>query len=198
MRSSATNFQSASASYRRLCCRKSSLTAKASGVACSLNSTLHMQPRRMQQPGSLGWSVSAAVLVLQLHILVDRPCELNSLPCRSWDYLSSKGLSQESTHKGVNQRSKYVTQAQQERPQSPTVTLTWHACQYKVHKLYQRYILILARPRTVSRAKRERASRVSELRSCANREEVDLGSHFLSHSSPVPNKPCGFCGRKAP
>ena len=24
------------------------------------------------------------------------------------------------------------------------------------------------------------------------------GSHFLSHSFPVPNKPCGFCGRKAP
>ena len=23
-------------------------------------------------------------------------------------------------------------------------------------------------------------------------------SHSLSHSSPVPNKPCGFCGRKAP
>ena len=28
----------------------------------------------------------------------------------------------ESTHKGVNQRSKYVTQAQQKRPESPTVT----------------------------------------------------------------------------
>ena len=28
--------------------------------------------------------------------------------------------------------------------------------------------------------------------------EVGLGSHFLSHSSPVPNKPYGLCGRKAP
>ena len=37
----------------------------------------------------------------------------------------------------------------------------------------------------------------SELRSCVN-SEVGLGSHFLSHSSPVPNKPHGFCGRKQP
>ena len=44
-----------------------------------------------------------------------------------------------STRKGVNQRSKYSTQVQL-RPESPTVTLTWHACQYKVHKLHQRYI----------------------------------------------------------
>ena len=27
---------------------------------------------------------------------------------------------------------------------------------------------------------------------------VGLGSHSLSHTSPVPNKPYGFCGRKAP
>ena len=42
----------------------------------------------------------------------------------------------ESTHKGGNQRSKYVTQVQQQRPESPMVTLTWHACKYKVHKLH--------------------------------------------------------------
>ena len=30
----------------------------------------------------------------------------------------------EPTHKGVNQRSKYVTQVQLQRPESPTVTLT--------------------------------------------------------------------------
>ena len=47
---------------------------------------------------------------------------------------------QRNQHKGVNQRSKYVTQVQQERPESPTVTLTWHACKYKVHKLHQRYV----------------------------------------------------------
>ena len=49
----------------------------------------------------------------------------------------------ESTHKGVNLRSKYVTQGQQQRPESPTVTLTWHACKYKVHTFQQRYIFIL-------------------------------------------------------
>ena len=47
----------------------------------------------------------------------------------------------DSAHKGVNQPSKYATQAQQQRPESPTVTLTWHACKYKVQKLHQRYIL---------------------------------------------------------
>ena len=41
----------------------------------------------------------------------------------------------ESTHKGVNQHLKYATQVQQ-RPESPTVTLTWHACKYKVNKLH--------------------------------------------------------------
>ena len=50
-------------------------------------------------------------------------------------------ISVESTHKGVNQRSKDVTQTQQQRPESPTVTLTWHASKYKVHKLYWRYRL---------------------------------------------------------
>ena len=49
---------------------------------------------------------------------------------------------EESTHKGVNQRSKYVPQVQQRRPESPTVTLTWNACKYKVRKLHQRYIFI--------------------------------------------------------
>ena len=47
----------------------------------------------------------------------------------------------ESTHKEINQRSKEVTQVQQQRPESPTVTLTWHASKYKVRKLHQRYIL---------------------------------------------------------
>ena len=47
----------------------------------------------------------------------------------------------ESTLKGVNQRSKAVTQTpQQHRSDSPTVTLTWHASRYKVHKLHQRYL----------------------------------------------------------
>ena len=34
-------------------------------------------------------------------------------------------------------------------------------------------------------------------RSCMN-SEASLGSQSLSHSSPAPNKPYGFCGRKAP
>ena len=37
---------------------------------------------------------------------------------------------------------KYVTQVQQQSAESPTVTLTRHACKYKVHKLHQRYMLI--------------------------------------------------------
>ena len=41
----------------------------------------------------------------------------------------------------LNQRSKDVTQVQQQRPELPTVTLTWHACKYKVHKFYHKYIL---------------------------------------------------------
>ena len=40
----------------------------------------------------------------------------------------------ESTHKGANQRLKHATQAQQ-RPESPTATLTWIVCKCKVHKL---------------------------------------------------------------
>ena len=47
----------------------------------------------------------------------------------------------DSVHKGVNQRSKDVTQTQQERSESPVIALTWHANEYKVRKLHQRYIL---------------------------------------------------------
>ena len=56
-----------------------------------------------------------------------------------WVYLNSKTA--QSTHKGVNWRSKDVTQIQQQRPESPTITITWHACKSKVHKLHQRHIL---------------------------------------------------------
>ena len=46
---------------------------------------------------------------------------------------SLPGLSlSESTNKGVNQRSKHVTQVQQQRPESPTIPLTWHACKGNV------------------------------------------------------------------
>ena len=43
-------------------------------------------------------------------------------------------------HKGVNQCLKNVTQAQQQKPELPSVTLTWHASKYKVHQLHQRGI----------------------------------------------------------
>ena len=42
---------------------------------------------------------------------------------------------------GVNLHSKDITQVQQQRPESLTVSLTCHACKYKVHKLHHRYIL---------------------------------------------------------
>ena len=51
-------------------------------------------------------------------------------------FLSTFATSEEPTH---NRRSKYATQVQQ-RPESPTVTLAWHACKYKVHKLHRRCI----------------------------------------------------------
>ena len=49
----------------------------------------------------------------------------------------SSSLSAESTHRGVNQCLKYVIQVQRQRPESPMVTLTWHVCKYKVHKLHR-------------------------------------------------------------
>ena len=197
MRSSATNFQSVSASYRRHYCRKSSQTAMASGVACSLNSTLHKQPRRLQQPGSLGWSVSAAVLALQLHSLVDRPCELNSLPCRSWDYLSSKGLGQESTHKGGNQRSKYVTQAQQQRPQSLPATLTRHACQYKVHKLHQRGTSSSWLGQELFPVPKGKGPLAYQSSGAVRTGRWTWALIPYPILRPVPNNPYGFCGHKA-
>ena len=45
----------------------------------------------------------------------------------------------------------------------------------------------------------KRMKRVSrtQLKNYVNRE-VGLGSHTLSHSAPVPDKPYGLCGRKTP
>ena len=47
-------------------------------------------------------------------------------------------IQSESTHEGVNWRSMAVTQTQQQRSESPTVTLTWHVSKCKEHKLHQR------------------------------------------------------------
>ena len=46
----------------------------------------------------------------------------------------------ESTHKGVNQSTKDITKTQQ-KPESPTVPLTFHPSKYEGHKPHQRYIL---------------------------------------------------------
>ena len=51
-------------------------------------------------------------------------------------------------HKGIKQRSEDVTQTQQQRLESPAVTLTLHACKYKAHKLHQWYILSTTSVRT--------------------------------------------------
>ena len=52
---------------------------------------------------------------------------------------------------------KDVTQTQQQRPESPAVTLTCHRCKYKVHKLHQRYILAEDAPCQVSCRRRLRS-----------------------------------------
>ena len=49
-----------------------------------------------------------------------------------------------STHKGVKQCSRYVTQVQQQRPESPMVTLTKPVGKHKVHKLYLRHFLFFS------------------------------------------------------
>ena len=41
-------------------------------------------------------------------------------------------------NKGGSQYSKDVTRTQQQRPESPMATLTWHASKYKVHQLTER------------------------------------------------------------
>ena len=43
----------------------------------------------------------------------------------------------------INMHGKDISQVQQQRPERPMVTLTWHACKYKVHKLHHRYILCI-------------------------------------------------------
>ena len=43
-----------------------------------------------------------------------------------------------------------------QRPESPTVTFTWHASKYKVHKLHQRYILKKKKKKKKKRDKKKR------------------------------------------
>ena len=57
----------------------------------------------------------------------------------------------ESTHKGVNWRSEDVTQHNfQQRQELPTVTLTWHASKYKVHKPPEVHPLLIDREQLVT------------------------------------------------
>ena len=61
-----------------------------------------------------------------------------------WDRLQVKGLPKKisaikSMNRAVELHSKDITQTQQ-RPESPTVTCTWHASKCKVHELHWRYI----------------------------------------------------------
>ena len=70
--------------------------------------------------------------------------KLQILTCQALNWLAGQPFITTQTHifitqKGVDQRSKYVTQVQQQRRESPTVTFTWHACTYYVHKLHPRY-----------------------------------------------------------
>jgi len=57
--------------------------------------------------------------------------------------LSAETVGDESTNKEVNQRPKDVTETQQQRYESPTVTLTLHASKNKVHQLHQNHILVV-------------------------------------------------------
>ena len=45
-----------------------------------------------------------------------------------------------------------VKQTQQQRPESPTVTLIWHASKYKVRNLHQRYIIFKKKQRKKKKA----------------------------------------------
>ena len=51
-----------------------------------------------------------------------------------------KGVTTELNTQGSSLALEIRNTNKQQRPESPTVTLTWHACRYKVHKLHQRYI----------------------------------------------------------
>ena len=40
-------------------------------------------------------------------------------------------------------KTSHITQTQQQRPESPTVTLTWNTSKYTAHKLQKRYIVYI-------------------------------------------------------
>ena len=86
-------------------------------------------------------------LVRSVHGVPNRKSHMRSIPSlRSFPSNSFEfpfQWSSESTHKIVDLCLKDITETQQQRPESPTVTLTWHASTYRVHKLHYRYACIL-------------------------------------------------------
>ena len=101
----------------------------------------------------------------------------NTLQVTDLKHNEAQSARAESTHKGVNYCSKYVTQVQQQRPESPTVTLTWHTCKYEVDKLHQRYILTILRPHLSMYLWWRPCTHVTELRSCVKVEMAVLGTN---------------------
>ena len=69
----------------------------------------------------------------------------NKDPSPSMKQNEAHGACAEPTQRGVKKRSRNVTQTQQQRPESPTVTLTRHASKYTVLKLRQCYIPFVSR-----------------------------------------------------
>ena len=53
-------------------------------------------------------------------------CTESTCVCFSLKQNDVQSARTKSTHEGVNQHSTVVTKTQQQRPESPTVTLTWH------------------------------------------------------------------------
>ena len=59
-----------------------------------------------------------------------------------WNRTRPRAVVQNQHTRALINAQKYITQVQQQTPESPTVPLTWHACKYKVHKLHHRCIII--------------------------------------------------------
>ena len=104
----------------------------------SFNSALEtLQSCRALQNARLisacGWKKKKGIpLLIYAMTVTNRPIAINF--DKNLKQNEAQSARAESTHKGGNQRSKYVTQAQQRRPESPTVTLTWHTCKSKVQR----------------------------------------------------------------
>ena len=90
-----------------------------------------------------------------------------------------------STNKGANWRSKDVTQ----RPESPLVTHIWHASKYEVHKLDQRYMLILFQTVVKAINVSECQSVLADIRLIGPSVSSDLSStHTFTNSTDLPTK----------